>query len=71
MLDAEADPVRWAERCERTEARRDTRAGKYQRHLQPKAGEITVMMPNLRTLPFETAIINATVGGEAGWKEEW
>src|SRR5580692_6108066 len=57
MLDAEADRLCRAERHERTEARKDTRAGSYQRQLQTKAGEVTLKVPKLRTLPFETAII--------------
>src|SRR5580700_124833 len=57
MLDAEADRLCQAERYERTEARKDTRAGSYQRQLQTKAGEVTLKVPKLRTLPFETAII--------------
>jgi len=46
-----------AERYERTEARKDTRAGSYQQQLHTKAGEVTLKVPKLRTLPFETAII--------------
>src|ERR1700747_2366559 len=57
MLDAEADRLCRAERYERTEARKDTRAGSYQRHLQTKAGEVRLKVPKLRTLPFETTII--------------
>jgi putative transposase len=57
MLDAEADRLCRAERYERTEARKDTRAGSYQRQLQTKAGEVTLKVPKLRTLPLETAII--------------
>ena len=57
LLDAEADRLCRAERYERTEARKDTRAGSYERHLQTKAGEVTLKVPKLRTLPFETAII--------------
>src|SRR6266481_6303976 len=57
MLDAEADRLCHAERYERTEARKDTRAGSCQRHLQTKAGEVTLQVPKLRNLPFETAII--------------
>src|ERR1700680_312731 len=57
MLDAEADRLCRAERYERTEARKDTRAGSYRRQLQTKAGEVTLKVPKLRTLPFETAII--------------
>src|SRR6202166_71151 len=57
MLDAEADRLCRAERYERTEARKDTRAGSYERHLHTKAGAVTLKVPKLRTLPFETAII--------------
>ena len=37
--------------------RKDTRAGHYERKLHTKAGEVTVKVPKLRTLPFETQII--------------
>ena len=47
-LDAEADRLCRAERCERSEARRDTRAGSYQRQLQTKAGEVTLKVQKLR-----------------------
>jgi putative transposase len=57
MLDAEADRLCRAVRYERTEARKDTRAGTYQRQLQTKAGEVTLKVPKLCNLPFETAII--------------
>jgi len=57
LLDAEADRLCRARRYERTEARQDTRAGSYQRELHTKAGEVTLKVPKLRTLPFETAII--------------
>jgi putative transposase len=40
---------------ERSEARRDTRAG--QRKLQTKAGEVKLRIPKLRAQTFETAII--------------
>jgi putative transposase len=57
MLDAEADRLCSAERYERTEARKDTRAGSYQRHLHTKVGPVSLKIPKLRNLPFETAII--------------
>jgi len=57
LLDAEADRLCQARRYERTEARRDTRAGHYERKLQTKAGEVELKVPKLRSLPFETAII--------------
>jgi transposase-like protein len=57
LLDAEADRLCRAQRYERTPERQDTRAGSYQRQLHTKAGEVTLTVPKLRTLPFETAII--------------
>ena len=57
LLDAEADRLCNAGRYERTEARRDTRAGTYERKLQTKAGEVKLKMPKLRQQTFETAII--------------
>ena len=58
LLDAEAEQLCNAARYERTEARRDTRAGHYQRKLQTRAGEVTLRVPKLRQLKFETAIID-------------
>src|SRR5262245_55776544 len=57
LLDAEADRLCNAQRYERSEARRDTRAGHYERGLQPKAGEVRLRVPKLRQQTFETAII--------------
>ena len=57
MLDAEADQITQAHKYERTEKRLDTRAGHYNRTLATKAGEVTLKVPKLRRLPFETAII--------------
>ena len=57
MLDAEADRLCGAARYERTEGRTDTRAGRYERALHTKAGEVTLKVPKLRRQTFETAII--------------
>jgi len=57
LLDAEADRLCNAQRYERSEARRDTRAGHYERGLQTKAGEVRLRVPKLRRQTFETAII--------------
>ena len=57
MLDQEADRLTNARRYERCEDRMDTRAGSYKRKLLTKAGEVTLKVPKLRTLTFETAII--------------
>ena len=57
LLDAEADRLCQAQRYERTPDRADTRSGSYARRLQTKAGEVTLKVPRLRSLPFETQII--------------
>ncbi len=57
MLDAEVDRLCQMKRYERTPDRADTRAGSYDRSLHTKAGEVTLRMPKLRSLPFETQII--------------
>src|SRR3974377_1466688 len=57
LLDAEADRLCNAGRYQRSEARRDTRAGHYERNLQTKAGEVRLKVPKLRQQTFETAII--------------
>jgi transposase-like protein len=57
LLDAEADRLCNATRYERTEARRDMRAGSYRRKLHTRAGEVTLKVPKLRRQAFETAII--------------
>ena len=58
LLNAEADRLCNAQRYERSEARRDTRAGHYERNLQTKAGEVRLRIPKLRQQTFETAIID-------------
>ena len=57
LLDEEADMLCNAQRYERTEKRKATRAGYYQRRLQTRAGEVELNVPKLRSVPFESAII--------------
>lgn len=57
LLDVEADKLCNASRYEHTDARRDTRAGHYERKLHTKAGMVNLKVPKLRKIPFETAII--------------
>ena len=56
-LDQKADLLCGAKRYERIPGRVDTRSGSYNRNLQTKAGEGTLQGSRLRTLPFETQII--------------
>ena len=69
LLEAEADQMCNAARYERTEARRDTRAGTYERKLQTKAGEVNLKVPKLRQQTFETAIIERYRRREASVEE--
>lgn len=69
LLDAEADALCRAQRYERTAERVDTRAGHYERRLETKAGEVTLQVPKLRKLPFETAIIERYRRREASVEE--
>ncbi len=57
LLNAEADAICQASRYQRSPERQDTRAGSYKRKLLTKAGEVELHVPRLRTLPFETQII--------------
>jgi putative transposase len=69
LLDAEADRLCKAGRYEHSDARVDTRAGSYQRQLHTRAGEVTLKVPKLRKLPFETAIIERYKRREASVEE--
>ena len=69
MLDAEADRLCNAERYERSESRKDTRAGHYTRNLDTGAGRVELKVPKLRKLPFETAIIERYKRREASVEE--
>jgi putative transposase len=57
LLQAEADDLCGAKRYARSPERLDTRAGHYDRKLHTQAGEVTLQVPRLRNLPFETEII--------------
>ncbi len=57
LLEAEADALCGAKRYAHSPERLDTRAGHYDRKLQTQAGKVTLAVPRLRNLPFETEII--------------
>jgi len=58
LVDAETDQRCGAGRYERSPDRIDTRAGSYERSLETKAGKVKRKVPTLRTIPFESAIID-------------
>ena len=57
LLDAELDQLCNVKRYERTGDRLDTRASSYRPSRHTKVGEVSLKVPKLRKLPFETAII--------------
>jgi transposase-like protein len=69
MLEAEADRLCNAEKYQRSDARKDTRAGHYERKLHTKAGSVTLQVPKLRQQTFETAIIERYRRREASVEE--
>ena len=57
LLDQEAKDLTQAAKYERTEARQGYRAGHYDRNLTTTSGNVTLKVPKLKGIPFETAII--------------
>ncbi|MHB1937797.1 MAG: transposase [Acidobacteriaceae bacterium] len=57
LLDAETDRICRGTRYENSTAPASARTGHYERKVHIKAGEVTVKVLKLRSLPFETAII--------------
>ena len=57
LLEAEADKLPQAARYERNEARRGYRSGHYGRERTTTSGEVTLHVPRLKGIRFETAII--------------
>ena len=57
MLEAEADQLCNAQKHERNQLRQGYRSGHYERKLLTKAGEVTLNVPKLKRITFETAII--------------
>ena len=57
LLDEEAKALTNAERYERTAERQGYRAGHYERDFQTTSGNVTLKMPKLKGIAFETAII--------------
>ena len=57
MLDEEAGGLVGAERCERTADREACRSGHCKRKFTTTSGEITLEIPKLRNIRFETAIL--------------
>lgn len=57
LLEAEAEKLTQAARYERSEERQGYRSGHYSRNLTTTAGDVTLNVPRLKGITFETAII--------------
>lgn len=57
LLDKEAAELTGAAKYERSEARQGYRSGHYQRNLTTTSGDVTLKVPKLKGVGFETAII--------------
>lgn len=57
LLKAEAEKLTHAARYERSEMRQGYRSGHYDRNLTTTSGNVTLHMPKLKGISFETAII--------------
>jgi transposase-like protein len=57
LLDQEAQRLTSAAKYERTEKRQGYRSGSYRRSLVTSSGEVSLKVPKLKGLTFETAII--------------
>jgi transposase-like protein len=57
LLEQEAEQLTGAAKYERTKDRQGYRSGSYKRNLTTTSGEVTLKVPKLKGIPFETAII--------------
>ncbi len=57
LLEKEAESLTQAARYERSEARQGCRSGHYDRNLTTMSGAVTLHVPRLKGIGFETAII--------------
>ena len=57
LLEKEAESLTQAARYERSEARQGHRSGHYDRNLTTTSSDVTLHMPRLKGVSFETAII--------------
>ena len=56
LLEAEAEKLTQAARYERNEQRQGYRSGHYSRNLTTTSGDVTLKVPKLKGISFETAI---------------
>ena len=70
LLEKEAESLTQATRYERSEARQGYRSSHYDRNTSPRpSGDVTLHMPRLKGVSFETAIIERYRGRESSVEE--
>ena len=68
LLEKEAESLTQAARYESSEARQGYRSGHYDRNLTTTSGDVTLHMPRLKGVSFETATPGGIAAGRAAWK---
>ena len=68
LLEQEAEKLTQAARYERNEARQGYRSGHYDRNLTTTSGDVTLHVPRLKGVSFETAI-SGIAAGRAAWRK--
>ena len=69
LLEAEAEKLTQAARYERNELRQGYRSGHYSRNLTTTSGDVTLKVPKLKGISFETAIIERYRRRESSMEE--
>ena len=69
LLEKEAESLTQATRYERSEARQGYRSGHYDRNLTTTSGDVTLYMPRLKGVSFETATPGGIAAGRAAWRK--
>ena len=69
LLEKGAESLTQAARYERSEARQGYRSGHYDRNLTTTSGDVTLHVPRLKGVSFETATPGGIAAGEAAWRK--
>ena len=69
LLEKEAESLTQAARYERSEARQGYRSGHYDRNLTTTSGDVTLHVPRLKGVSFESATPGGIAAGEAAWRK--
>ena len=69
LLEKEAESLTQAARYERSEARQGYRSGHYDRNLTTTSGDVTLHIPRLKGVSFETATPGGIGAEKAAWRK--